>query len=216
MAVVEALLVGTGIVFIFVWTFWLNTGVPLAFLTLFPAMWLALRYSTTVSTVFALIAGIWIVFATLSNRGVFIVPDVQVQALLAQAMVCSLTLIVLTLSLYRDSHARLIAQLETARDQADQDSEVLGAVLDSIHDSVILVDPAREVVLQNARAADSGLVDEVVSASPPDNSVVGAGETERNLPRDVVVAEGSRVVELTTAPLPRDSLFNVMAFRDVT
>ncbi|PRC56190.1 hypothetical protein C6A85_39880, partial [Mycobacterium sp. ITM-2017-0098] len=42
------------------------------------------------------------------------------------------------------------------------------------------------------------------------------GETERNLPRDVVVAEGSRVVELTTAPLPRDSLFNVMAFRDVT
>ncbi|PRC57299.1 sensor domain-containing diguanylate cyclase, partial [Mycobacterium sp. ITM-2017-0098] len=36
LAVVEALLVGTGIVFIFVWTFWLNTGVPLAFLTLFP------------------------------------------------------------------------------------------------------------------------------------------------------------------------------------
>ena len=36
-------------------------------------------------------------------------------------------------------------------------------------------------------------------------------------PRDVVVAaEDSRVIELTTAPLARQSLFQVMAFRDVT
>lgn len=217
LSVVEAVLVGSGIVGIFVWTFWLNTGVPLAFLTLLPAMWLALRYSTTVSTVFLLVAGTWIMFATLSHRGVFIVPDIQIQALLAQAMVCSLTFIVLTLSLYRDSRSRLIAQLETARDQASQYSELLGAVLDSIHDSVILVDPAHEVVLQNARATDSGLVDQVVSASRVTESATGVGETARALPRDVVVAaEGSRVVELTMAPLPRDSLFNVMAFRDVT
>lgn len=126
LGVVEALVVGSGTVFVYVWTFWLNTGVPLAFLTLVPAMWLALRYSTTVSTVFLTVAGAWIIFATLSNRGVFIVPDIQARALLAQAMVCSLTLIVLALSLFRDSRARLIAQLEDARDQADQDSELLG------------------------------------------------------------------------------------------
>ena len=74
-------------VFVFVWTFWLDTGVPLAFLTLLPAMWLALRYSTTVSTVFLLVAGAWIVYATLLDRGAFIVPDIQTRALLAQAMV---------------------------------------------------------------------------------------------------------------------------------
>lgn len=216
LGVVEALVVGSGTVFVYVWTFWLNTGVPLAFLTLVPAMWLALRYSTTVSTVFLTVAGAWIIFATLSNRGVFIVPDIQARALLAQAMVCSLTLIVLALSLFRDSRARLIAQLEDARDQADQDSELLGAVLDSIHDSVILVDPGREVVLQNARAADSGVAQQVVAALHADTTVVGAGETAPNLPRDVVVADESRVVELTTAPLSRHSRFTVMAFRDVT
>jgi diguanylate cyclase (GGDEF)-like protein/PAS domain S-box-containing protein len=217
LAVAEALLVGAGVIAVYVWIFWLNTGVPMAFLTLVPAMWLALRYSTTVSTVFLTLAGAWIIFATLSDRGVFIVQNIQERALLAQAMVGSLTLIVLALSLYRDSRARLIAQLETARDQADQDSELLGAVLDSIHDSVILVDPARKVVLQNARADDSGLVDQVVTASGGDDAVTAEVDSARARRRDIVVAaHDSRVVELTTAPLPRQSLFTVMAFRDVT
>ncbi|MFB1299084.1 diguanylate cyclase domain-containing protein [Mycobacterium sp. pW049] len=114
----EALLVGSGLAAVFFWTFWLNAGLPIAFISLVPAMWVALRYTTTVSTVFLLIAGAWIVYATLSNRG-FVADDVQTRALLAQGMVCSLTLVVLTLSLYRDSRARLIAQLEQARDRAD-------------------------------------------------------------------------------------------------
>lgn len=215
-AIAETLLVGTVVIVVYIGIFWLNTGVPMAFLTLVPAMWVALRYSTTVSTVFLTLAGAWIIFATLSNKGVFIVQNMQERALLAQAMVCSLTLIVLALSLYRDSRARLIAQLETARDQADQDSELLGAVLDSIHDSVILVDPAKGVVLQNARADDSGLVHQVVAASGRDDATV-EDDTLRTRRRDVVVAAGdSRVVELTTAPLPRQSQFTVMAFRDVT
>ncbi len=114
----EALLVSCGLAVVFFWTFWLNSGQPTAFISLVPAIWVALRYSTTVSTVFLLLAGAWIVYATLSNRG-FTVGDVQMRALLAQGMVCSLTLVVLTLSLYRDSRARLIAELEQARDRAD-------------------------------------------------------------------------------------------------
>lgn len=204
----EALLVGTSVVLVFMWTFWLNIGVPMAFLTLVPAMWLALRYSTTVSTIFLTAAGIWIVFATLLDRGSFVVPDLQARALLAQAMVFSLTIIVLTLALFRDSRARLILQLETARDQADQDSELLGAVLDSIHDSVVLVDSGDEVVLTNVRAAESGVVDHVISASRANS---GTG------PRDVDLStDESRIVELTSTPLHRQPSLSVMAFRDVT
>lgn len=214
---VEGLLVGTGVAFVFIWNFWLNTGVPLAFLTLLPAMWLALRYSTTLSTVFLIVAGAWVVFATLADRGVFIVPDIQTRALLAQAMVGSLTVVVLTLALYRDSRVRLISQLETARDQADRDSELFGAVLDSIHDSVILVDPSGEVVLQNARASESGIVSDVVSAAREDKSDDTALASARHAPHDVVVdAENSPVIELTTVPLAHQSQFQVMAFRDVT
>ncbi len=207
-AVMEAVLVGVAVVVIFWTAFWLKNGAQLAFLALVPAMWVALRYSTTVSTVFLLTAGAWIVFSTLADREVFVVATVQMRALLAQALVISLTLVVLTLSLYRDSRVRLVRQLEAARDQADRDSELFGAVLDSIHDSVLLIDPAGDVVLQNARASDSGIVDDVVAVARGDN-----GERRRDVE---VAAENSRVVEVTTAPLVRRSLFEVVAFRDVT
>ena len=154
-AALEASLAGVGVAAVFVWIFWYNTGLPLAFVSIVPALWLALRYSTTVTTLFVSVAGAWIVVATLKDRGVFIVPEIQVRALLAQAMVCSLTLVVLALSLYRDSRNRLIGQLDDARIQADRSAELFGAVLDSIHDGVLVVTSAGEVVLKNARAADS-------------------------------------------------------------
>lgn len=208
-AVTEAVLAVVCVVVIFGSTFWLNDGAQLAFLTLLPAMWVALRYSTTVSTVFLMLAGAWIVFATLADRGVFVASTVQMRALLAQALVISLALVVLTLSLYRDSRVRLVRELEEARDQADRDSELLGAVLDSIHDSVLLIDPAGDVVLQNARASGSGIVTDVVAAARADDSGVRPHDVE-------VAAENSRVVEVTTAPLVRQSLFDVVVFRDVT
>ncbi|GAY17148.1 EAL domain-containing protein [Mycobacterium sp. shizuoka-1] len=216
-ALLEALLVGAVVVVVFAWAFWLHSGVPLAFLTLLPAVWVALRYSTTVSTVFLLVAGIWIIVTTLLGRGVSVVPDLQTRALLAQAMVGSLTVVVLTLSLYRDSRVRLVSKLQVARDQADRDSELFGAVLDSIHDSVLLIDPAGEVVLQNARASDSGIVDNVVSAARGEKAPNAVLSPDREGPRDVVVAgEQPRVVELATAPLVHQSMFEVIAYRDVT
>ncbi|WP_235435707.1 EAL domain-containing protein [Mycobacterium sp. EPa45] len=216
-ALAEALLVVLVVGSVFIWAFWLNSGVPLAFLTLLPAVWVALRYSTTVSTVFLLAAGIWIIYATLLDRGVFIVPNVQTRALLAQAMVGSLTIVVLTLSLYRDSSVRLVSQLQLARDQADRDSELFGAVLDSIHDSVLLIDPAGDVVLQNVRASVSGIVDSVASAARRDSEPSGSASPAPKAPRDIVIpAEQPRVVELTTAPLVHQPLFQVVAYQDVT
>ena len=218
-AALEASLAGVGVAAVFVWIFWYNTGLPLAFVSIVPALWLALRYSTTVTTLFVSVAGAWIVVATLKDRGVFIVPEIQVRALLAQAMVCSLTLVVLALSLYRDSRNRLIGQLDDARIQADRSAELFGAVLDSIHDGVLVVTSAGEVVLKNARAADSSAVTQILSAradmSAPGDAGVGP---QHGVARDLVLdtANEPRVVELATVPLVHQPQLTVMAFRDVT
>ncbi|WP_235734112.1 diguanylate cyclase domain-containing protein [Mycolicibacterium austroafricanum] len=216
-AIVETIVTAGVVGFSFVWIFWLSTGIPLGFLVLLPAMWVALRYSTTVSTVFLLVAAGWIIYSTLSDRGAFIVPDMQLRALLAQAMVFSLTVLVLALALFRDSRMRLIGQLKTARDRADADSELLGAVLDSIHDSVVLADQDGRVVLQNAQATDSGLVGDVVSVVHTAGPVDDMAESASHTPRDIVVSvEDARILELATTPLPRQPRLCVMAFRDVT
>ncbi|WP_220793023.1 diguanylate cyclase domain-containing protein [Nocardioides stalactiti] len=106
---------------IFVWVFWINHGLEIAFLTLVPAMWIALRYTTNAGTLFAVVAGLGIVAATLDGRGVFIEEEHHVQALLSQAMVGSLTLIVLALALFRDSRAALINELERVHQQLRED-----------------------------------------------------------------------------------------------
>ncbi|TQK31783.1 EAL domain-containing protein [Arthrobacter sp. SLBN-53] len=210
----EAVAVAAAVTVVFVWTFWVNAGASLAFLSLVPAMWLALRYSTTVNTVFLALAGTWIIYATLSDRGGFALADAESRALLAQTMVCTLTIVTLALSLYRDSRARLITQLEAARDRADRDSQMLSAVLDSIHDSVVVVAPDGTVVLENARAHESQLVADVLSAA--ELSDLAPGESV-SAPRDVMVAShDARVIELTAAPLADLSRHRVIAFRDVT
>lgn len=209
LSVAEALVIAGTVAIVYAWTFWLTTGIPMAFISLVPAMWVALRYSTTVATLFLAAAGVWIITATLLDRGALIVPDLQARALLAQALVASLSVVVLALALYRDSRARLISELEVAKDAADQDSALLAAVLDSIHDSVILTDSAGRIVLQNEVARSSGLVHHLASASHDPNA-----PPER---RDLIVdANGSRIVELTTAALARPTPFTVIAFRDVT
>lgn len=214
-AVVEALIAGTVIALVLLWIFWFNDGTPVTFVALLPAAWVALRYSTTAATLFLTVVAGGIIYATLSDRGPLLMADPQLQALLAQGLICSLTVITLALALYRDSRMRLIGELEAARDRADRDSELLGAVLDSIHDGVVLVDPADRVILQNARAGDPELVEEVVAAARAGADAGEEGARAPGSPRDVVI-EGSRVLELTAAPLPRQPQYDVVAFRDVT
>ncbi|MBS4754659.1 sensor domain-containing diguanylate cyclase [Nocardioides sp. zg-ZUI104] len=96
---------------VFAAVLWFNNGLPLAFLAPLPAMWVALRYSTTSGSVFVLVAGVAIVTAGLDDQGVFEGFPPRTRALLAQAMVGSLTVIVLTLALMRDSRTVLITRL---------------------------------------------------------------------------------------------------------
>ncbi|WGX99133.1 diguanylate cyclase domain-containing protein [Nocardioides sp. L-11A] len=96
---------------VFVRVFWLNPGHPNAFGVMLPAMWVSLRFSTTTSTVFLTGSGVSIMAATLLDRGALQGVTPQEQALLAQGMVGALTVVVLTLALFRDSRNELIAEL---------------------------------------------------------------------------------------------------------
>lgn len=210
-AILEAMLIAGCAISAFVWIFWFNPGLPIAFLCLAPATWLALRYSTTVNTLFLAVAGTWIVVATLKDKGVFVVvSDVQNRALIAQAMVCSLTLVVLALSLFRDSRLRLISRLEESRIQADRSSEMFETVLDSIHDSVLLIASSGEIVVKNARA-DPSMIPEIVSAFRAAPPLPDAAS-------DVVIGttDDGRIFELTAIPLHHQPELTVVTFRDVT
>ena len=91
--------------------FWFNPGLPTAFGVMLPAMWISLRYTTTTATLFLTAAGGFIVWATLLDRGALRGITPEEQALLAQGMVGCLAMVVLTLSLFRDSRNDLIERL---------------------------------------------------------------------------------------------------------
>ncbi|MBM7519952.1 diguanylate cyclase domain-containing protein [Nocardioides nitrophenolicus] len=116
--VAETLACATLVGVVFARVFWLNPGHPNAFGVMLPAMWVSLRFSTTTSTVFLTGAGTTIMAATLLDRGALRDIAPQEQALLAQGMVGALTVVVLTLALFRDSRNELIAEL---RDLAQRD-----------------------------------------------------------------------------------------------
>lgn len=107
----ESVLLSAVTVVVFARVFWFNQGHPNAFGVMLPAMWVSLRYSTTTSTVFLSGSGVLIAWATLLGPGTFSEMSPAEQALMAQGLVGTLTIVVLTLALFRDSRNELIAEL---------------------------------------------------------------------------------------------------------
>lgn len=107
----EALACTAVTVAVFARVFWFNPGLPTGFAVMLPAMWISLRFSTTTGTVFLAGAGTSVVWATLLGRGTLQQVPPQEQALLAQALVGCLAVVVLTLALFRDSRNELIDRL---------------------------------------------------------------------------------------------------------
>ncbi|WP_202033106.1 diguanylate cyclase [Nocardioides sp. WS12] len=138
---------------IFARVFWFNPGLPTAFAIMLPAMWVSLRYTTTVGMLFIGASGTSIVWATLLDRGALQGIESHQQALLAQGMVGSLILVVLALALFRDSRNRLIVQFEAARRQASEEADLLAAVLDAASElSIIGTDPDGVITVFNVGA----------------------------------------------------------------
>lgn len=108
---IEAIVCGCVSAVVFGRVFWFNPGYPIAFGIMLPAMWVALRFSTTTSTLFVSASGVLIVWATLLDRGALEGIAPQQQAVLAQAMVGSVGMVILALALFRDSRDDLIDRL---------------------------------------------------------------------------------------------------------
>ena len=193
-------------------------GLPLAFVSIVPALWLALRWQHDGDhPVCQRRRGVDRCCHP-KDRGVFIVPEIPVRALLAQAMVCSLTLVVLALSLYRDSRNRLIGQLDDARIQADRSAGTVWRGARQHPRWRACRDLGGRGRPEERPAADSSAVTQILGP----RGHVGSGDAgvgpQHGVARDLVLdtANEPRVVELATVPLVHQPQLTVMAFRDVT
>jgi len=97
-----------------------TTGLPLAFLPLPLSMWVALRFSSTVSAAHVLLVGLFVVGVTLDGQGPFGTHAPTTRVVLAQAFVGVIALISLVLALQRDERQELIERLERTTADARQ------------------------------------------------------------------------------------------------
>ena len=114
--------------------FVVNDGTPVGYFILPVAVVVALRWSTARGTWFTIGTGALALVATLYHRGPFVGGDLLVRAALAQGLVGCALVIVLTVGLYRDSRARLLAELAEAHRETQDAAEQLH--YSAMHDSL--------------------------------------------------------------------------------
>lgn len=136
--------------------FGLTGGQPVAFLILPLCVWVALRFSTTVATVHVLASGVAVVLLTLADRGPFVSGDETADTVLAQALIAVVGFVTLLVALHRGERQYLIQQLERSRADAQDGETLLRAVVQSMTDGVLVVDPQGRALLRNP-AADAML-----------------------------------------------------------
>ncbi len=84
-----------------------RSHLPIAYLILPLCVWVALRFSTTISALYVAAASLAIVVTTLHGRGPFAVSDPISRATLAESLVALVAFLTLVLALQRDEQDRL-------------------------------------------------------------------------------------------------------------
>jgi len=123
--------------------FGLTVRLPLAFVVLPLSLWIALRFDTTIAAVHVVLAGVFVVAATMAGRGPFVVGDALTRVLLAQAFVAVTALVALVLALHRDERQHLIESLQVARADADRQAALVTQA--SAHTSAFLATMSHEI-----------------------------------------------------------------------
>ncbi len=121
----------------------IHTPVPLVFALLPFGMWLALRFDPTVAAVYVTLASVLVVAMTLAGRGPFADGDPWLRAGLAQSYVVVAGIVALVVALYRDERQRLIAGLEQARADADEQARIAERAM--AHTSAFLATMSHEI-----------------------------------------------------------------------
>lgn len=100
--------------------FVVNVGLPLSYFVLPVGVLMALRWSTWVCVWHMLASDVFVLVATVHERGPFLDADPAMRAVLAQGLIGCALLIVLTVALYRDSRNRLLLDVEQAHRDAQE------------------------------------------------------------------------------------------------
>ncbi|WP_282946444.1 SpoIIE family protein phosphatase [Cellulomonas endometrii] len=203
-------------------------------------VWAGSRLPTRSVVLHTMICGVVTIQFTLQGMGPFAgLPDATTQVAVAQLYVGLVSVIGLALAIARDERRRLLRDLGSARDRAEEQAALLSTVVDTMSEGVRVVDAAGRVVVRNPiatlllaghtrlDAADS--TSDLAGLSRLDGTVLPehelpfrralAGELVRD--QDLLVrlpgTPEPRIVTFSSTPIPESSGGGVVTvLRDVT
>ena len=240
--VLEALLLVATSIALCVTLFGQRAAEPLSFLLLVLSVWSGLRFSPIVVMAHGLSMGAAGLLYTLHGNGLFAgIESEYYRALVAQVFIATTVLTGLALAFSRVERDTATRRLAGARRDADERARLLGAVLESMSEGLMVLDEGGRVLVSNAAShrllGTDGLSDELRLAAErtlfhDDGTPLGADELPalRVLAGDEVEpadyhlradsVPGGRVLEIGARPLaPHDAEerpLAMMNIRDVT
>ncbi len=198
------------------------------FLTLGVVIWFGVRFGTLTNSLHTLVAGNLAVAATLAGMGPFANESPEENALLVQLFVIATACLGLALSTSLDERTALVTELRHSNDEAQDQAQLLNAVVNSMAEGLIVVDDSGRWLLRNPAASKvGGFADDLralMSSSdggPDPLTLALAGETVRDLELEVVGPKGQgRILAVSSTPLPPDPTTGraraLLIFRDAT
>lgn len=203
---------------------------PLSFMLLVPALWAGIRFRPPGVATYGIAAGAAAVWLTLGGYGPFAGIDrIDLRAVVVQVFVAMAVLTGLALAFSRGERERAMADLAVARQGEAERAQLLGAVLESMTEGVVVLGQHDHVLVHNP--AGEEMFGPAVELTYLDGSVVPAermpamrafgGETIAG--EDYVLRRedppSSQVVEVAARPLPGgagDHPRAIVVARDVT
>jgi signal transduction histidine kinase len=152
---VEAELLVATSVGLYALVFGQRTAEPLAFLVLVVTIWVGLRFSPVAVMAHALAMGATGIIFTLNGDGPFAgIESVHYRALVAQVFVATTVLTGLSLALSRAERDRATARLAQARRDADERARLLGAILESMSEGLVVVEDGGDILVRNSASIE--------------------------------------------------------------
>jgi signal transduction histidine kinase len=219
-----------------------RTAEPLSFLMLVVPVWAGLRFSPVAVAAHGLAMGTAGVIFTLHGQGPFAgIDSVHYRALVAQVFVATTVLTGLSLAFSRIERDRANQRLVQARRESDARARLLGAVLESMQEGLVVIEESGEILVSNAATKALLGLDELRDSIRPAAEYGlfhedGTPVTEDEMPAALALAghevapsdfhlraesvpEG-RVLEIGARPVggrdPEDSPLAMVNIRDVT
>jgi signal transduction histidine kinase len=215
---------------------------PLSFMVLAVSVWAGLRFTPLAVVAHGVAAGGAGLLFTLNGIGPFAgIESVVYRALVAQVFIATTVLTGLALAFSRLERDEANARLAEAQSEADERARLLGAVLESMNEGLVVVEEGGRVLVSNAASKELLGLDEIREQLRPAGEYAlfhddGTPLSEEELPGllalhgEVVPARdfhlradsvpAGRVLEISARPVPRlhpdDSPRGMVNIRDVT